>query len=185
VTQEPKPPEAPLTYAEFVAYAEAHEGRFEFDDGVIVDMGIPSDAHQDLAFALADLLNPHLRAMGCKPRLASRLVTIPGETGKPPKKERSPDVVVICDGKPRKLVCEIRSPSRGDDLGKKLAEYQAMPQFEEYLVIDSTQHWVRVYRRNESGLFEFDVDHIGGSVALRSIGYTLDIDALYRDAGVP
>jgi Uma2 family endonuclease len=83
------------------------------------------------------------------------------------------------------MVCEIRSPSRSDDLGKKLAEYQAMPQFEEYLVIDSTQHWVRVYRRNESGLFEFDVDHIGGSVALRSIGYTLDIDALYRDAGVP
>ena len=60
-----------------------------------------------------------------------------------------------------------------------------MPEFEEYLVIDSTQRWVRVYRRNEAGRFDFDIDRIGGSVALLSIGYTLDIDALYRDAGVP
>ena len=77
------------------------------------------------------------------------------------------------------------SPNRGDDLGKKLTEYQAMPEFEEYLVIDSTQHWVRVYRRDAEGLFVVDADHIAGSVRLASIGYTLDIDALYRDAGVP
>lgn len=181
--QEPKPPQAPLTYAEFVAYAEAHEGRFEFDDGVIVDMGIPSDAHQDLAFALAEMLSPQLRLMGCKPRLASRLVTLLAEKGKP-KKERSPDAVVICDGKPRKLVCEILSVNRGADLGKKRDEYEAMPEFEEYLVIDSITHWVRVYRRNAEGLFRSD-DQIGESVRLESIGYTLDIDALYRDAGLP
>jgi len=90
---------------------------------------------------------------------------------------------VVCDGKPAKLVCEVLSPTRGDDLGKKLAEYQAMPQFEEYLVVDSTQHWVRAYRRNSSGLFEFDTDHIGDSVRLASIGYTLDVDALYQAAG--
>ena len=60
-----------------------------------------------------------------------------------------------------------------------------MPEFEEYLVIDSTQHWVRVDRRNTEGLFVVDADHIAGSVRLASIGYTLDIDALYRDAGVP
>jgi Uma2 family endonuclease len=183
--QEPKPPDAtPLTYAEFIAYAEAHEGRFEFDDGLIVDMGIPSDAHQDLTFALAGFINRHLRAMGCKPRLASRLVTISGEIGKPPKKERSPDALVICDGKPRKMVCEILSLNRGEDLGKKREEYEAMPEFEEYLVIDSITHWVRVYRRGTEGLFRSD-DHIGGSVRLDSIDYTLDIDALYREAGIP
>ena len=181
--QEPKPPEAPLTYAEFVAYAEAHEGRFEFDDGVIVDMGIPSDAHQDLSGTLLKTLDPHLGTLGCKVRLASRLVTIHGERGKPPEQERSPDAVVICDGKPHKLVCEILSLNRGADLGKKRDEYEAMREFEEYLVIDSITHWVRVYRRNAEGLFQSD-DHIGGTVRLDSIAYALDIDALYRDAGV-
>ncbi len=182
--QEPKPPQAPVTYAEFVAYAEAREGRFEFDDGVIVDMGIPSDAHQDLSVSLVRMCDQHLREMGCKLRLASRLITIPGEKGGPPKKERSPDALVICDGKPRKMVCEILSLNRGEDLGKKREEYEAMPEFEEYLVIDSITHWVRVYRRDAEGLFRSD-DHIGGSVRLDSIGYPLDIDALYRDAGVP
>jgi len=182
--QEPKPPAAPLTYAEFLAYAESREGQFEFDDGTIVDMRIASDEHQDLSLALAEALHPHLRTLGCKVRLASRLITVRGETDGPPKRERSPDLVVICEGKPRRLVCEIRSPNRGDDLGKKLTEYQAMPEFEEYLVIDSTQHWVRVYRRDAEGLFVVDADRIAGSVRLASIGYTLDIDALYRDAGV-
>jgi hypothetical protein len=59
-----------------------------------------------------------------------------------------------------------------------------MPEFTEYLAIDSTQHWVRVYRRDAEGLFVVDADHIGGSVRLASIGYDLDIDALYANAGV-
>jgi Uma2 family endonuclease len=182
--QEPTPPQAPLTYADFVAYAEAHEGRFEFDDGEIVDMGIPSDAHQDLSVSLVRTLDQHLREMGCKLRLASRLITIPGEKGEPPKKERSPDALVICDGKPRTMVCEILSLDRGEDLGRKRDEYEAMPEFGEYLVIDSITHWVRVYRRDTDGLFRSG-DHIGGSVRLDAIGYALDIDALYRDAGIP
>ena len=182
--QESKPPKATLRYAEFVAYAQTHEGRFEFAGGVIVDMGIPSDAHQDLSAALLETLNPHLRNFGCKLRLASRLVTIHGENLEPPKQERSPDALVICDGKPRKMVCEILSLNRGDDLGKKCEEYETLPEFEEYLVIDSITHWVRVYRRGSEGLFQSD-DQIGGSVRLDSIGYTLDIDALYRDAGIP
>ncbi len=182
--RESKPPEEPLTYAEFVAYAEAHEGGVEFDDGVIVDMGIRNDAHQDLAAAVLEMLNPHLRTLGCKLRLASRLVTIPGEKGEPPKKERSPDALVICEGKPSKMVCEILSLNRGEDLGKKRDEYDAMLQFEEYLVIDSITHWVCVYRRGIGGLFRSD-DHIGGSVRLDSSGCMLDIDALSRDGGVP
>ena len=177
------PTERKATFEEFEAYAEARDGRFEFDDGAILDMGIPSDAHADLSLALAKALDPHLRARGCKVRLAGRLVTVRGE--RVPKKERSPDAVVICDGKPRKLVCEILSPNRGDDLGKKRAEYEAMREFDEYLVIDSLARWVRVYWRNDEDVFVYDVDHIAGSVALRSIEFVLDIDALYREAGVP
>ncbi len=165
-----------LTYAEFRAYAEAHEGRFEFVDGRAVAMANPSDAHQDLASALLEALNPHLRSLGCRVRLAGTLWT--GEN------ERVPDGLAICDGQPRKLVCEILSPNRGDDLTRKLAEYQAMPAFEEYLVLDSTRRWVRVYRRGTEGLFVFNADHLGGTVPLASIAYTLDIDALYDAAGV-
>jgi Uma2 family endonuclease len=173
------PASKPLTYAEFVAYAQAHEGRFEYVDGQVVDMGIPTDAHQDLAFTLATMLSDHLKRVGCKVRIAGRL-----RTGKKEgSADRSPDLLVISDGKPRKLVVEILSQIRGDDLTSKLAEYQAMNEFEEYLVLDSTHRWVRVYRRND-GLFVFDADHIGGTVHLSSIDFSLDIDALYDDSGI-
>jgi Uma2 family endonuclease len=175
-----EPTPKPLTYEEFLAYAESHEGRFEYVDGQVVDMGIPSDAHQDLAGRLLEMLNPHLRPSGCKVRLAGRLRT--GKHGRFP--ERSPDLMVICDGKPRKLVCEIMSPNRGDDLGPKLTEYRAMAEFQEYLVVDSTRRWVRLHRRTETGDFAYDVDRIAGLVHLHSVDFTLDIDALYDEAGV-
>jgi Uma2 family endonuclease len=75
------------------------------------------------------------------------------------------------------------SPNRGDDLGEKLTEYRGMPEFEEYLLIDSVKRFVRVYRRSADGGFNYDLDLIAGSVRLHSISYTLDIDALYRDSG--
>jgi Uma2 family endonuclease len=180
---EPEPCTRPVTYAEFIAYAATHEGRLEFDMGLILNMGILSDAHQDLCGALFALLDPHLRSNGYKLRLATNLVTIPGKSGDPPIRERSPDALVIWNGKPAKLVCEILSLDRGDDLGKKREEYEAMPEFEEYLVIDSVTHWVRIYRRHDNGLFRSD-NYITGSVRLESIDYMLDIDALYRIADI-
>ncbi len=176
---EPMKPAQELTYAQFLAYAEAHEGRFEYVDGHAVDMGIPSDEHQDLCLTLAEMLNPHLRLSDCKVRLSGRL-----RTGASIKlSDRSPDLVVVCDRKPMKLVCEVMSQNRGDDLGKKLTEYRAMPEFEEYLVIDSTQRWVRVYHRTADSGFDYDIDRIAGAVHLASIGFTLDIDELYSRSG--
>ena len=167
----------PLSYAAFEAYAELHDGRFEFVDGQAVAMGTPSDAHQDLAFVLGKRIDEHLVGSPCRVRLAGRLRT--GEN------ERCPDLFVVCDGKPRRLVCEILSPNRGDDLTSKLTEYRAMHEFSEYLVLDSTRPWVRVYRRSPDGRFDYDCDRIGGFALLASIGYTLDIDALYREASTP
>jgi Uma2 family endonuclease len=176
--QEPKPPEAPLTYAEFLAYAETHEGRFEFVDGQIVDMGIAGNPHQRVVKHLTNAIDAALTGTGCEALPTPAVWTLAGT------RQRSPDVVVFCDDKPRKLVCEVMSPNRGEDLGDKRDEYEAMEEFQEYLVVDSVTHWVRVYRRKTNGRFTY-VDHIGGTVRLDSIGYTLDIDALYRAAGIP
>jgi Uma2 family endonuclease len=182
--QHPDMPEALLTYAEFVAYAEAHEGRFEYVDGVAVplyDMGIPSDTHQRLVRSITFAVHAHVSASFSN---ACEAIPSPAVWTLANKRQRAPDVVVYCNGKPAKLVCEVLSPNRGDDLGKKLTEYRGMPEFEEYLVVDSTQRWVRVYRRTAAGGFDYDVDLIAGSVRLHSIEYTLDIDALYNGSGV-
>jgi Uma2 family endonuclease len=73
---------------------------------------------------------------------------------------------------------------KGDDVTDKFMEYPSMPSIEEYIIIDSTRHWVRRCRRDSEGKFVADFDHIGGSVRLASIDYTLDIDAMYAMARV-
>ncbi len=82
------------------------------------------------------------------------------------------------------FIAEIFSPNRGDDLGLKFIEYQAIPSIEAYLVIDSTRRWAILFHRNAEGKFQADRDYTGGLISLHSINYALDLDALYNEAGI-
>ncbi len=185
--QQPDDGAGPLTYQQFLDYAAARDGRFEYVEGHAVAMGIPSNAHQDLALALATAFSIHLRGQSCKVRLGARLLTAKNN-------ERAPDVIVTCDARDLrnsdepnrypKLIVEILSPNRGDDLTEKVDEYRALATVEEYAIVNSRKRWVRLHRKNADGLFVVDADHIGGTVRLASIGFTLDIDALYDEVGV-
>jgi Uma2 family endonuclease len=175
------------TYEEFLEYVSSREGRFEYVDGYVLDMGTPSNEHQELSLLLAIALHSHLRGSGCKVRQACPLWTN--------DRERSPDILVTCDSEDLalgnrlnrrpKLIIEILSPNIGDDLELKLDEYEGIPSVEEYVVIDSTKRAVRRWYRNASGKFEFDPYYISGSVFFASVGFNLDIDALYREVGIP
>jgi Uma2 family endonuclease len=109
-------------------------------------------------------------------------------------RERSPDLLVTChesdlvrDARPNrfpKLVIEILSPNPGDDLETQLDEYESVASIEEYVVIDSTKRAVRRWYRNAAGKFEFDPYDLSGLVRFESVGYSLDIDALYDEAGI-
>jgi Uma2 family endonuclease len=83
-----------------------------------------------------------------------------------------------------KLIVEVLSPNEGDDLKAKLDEYEALESVEEYIVIDSTKRFVRRWYKNANGKFQFDPYYISGLVRFSSIGYTLDIDALYDEVGI-
>jgi Uma2 family endonuclease len=187
---EDKNPESTITYAQFLDFVAKKEGRYEYVDGRAVAMGTPSDEHQDIALILGGALREHLRGQPCKVRLAAALWTRIRDVGR----ERSPDVMVTCDEadlvkgtrlkrKP-KFIVEILSPNEGDDLKDKLDEYEAIATVEEYVVIDSTKRSVRRWYKNAVGKFEFDPYYISGLVRFASVGYTLDIDALYDEVGI-
>jgi Uma2 family endonuclease len=171
-----------VSYADFLAYAEAHDGTFEFVDGHVLDMGIPSDAHQTLVLAIGAELRAALAGTRCSAIINPRLRTRP-------RRERSPDVLVRCAPaagslyEPR-VVIEILSPNRGDDQSAKITEYQALLSIAEYVMIDSTRRWARRYVRNERGMFDYATDIIGGVVILEAIDCALDLDRLYEEAGV-
>jgi Uma2 family endonuclease len=183
-------PEAPLTYQQFLDYVAGKEGRYEYVDGRAVAMGTPSNEHQDISLILGSALRDHLRGQRCKVRQAAPLWTI----GREVDRERSPDIMVTCHeadlavgvrlNRGPKLIVEILSPNVGDDLERKLDEYEAITTVEEYVVIDSTKRSVRRWYKNAAGKFEFDPYYISGLVRFSSVGYTLDIDALYNEVGI-
>jgi len=173
-----------LTYEQFLEFVADKEERYEFVDGHAVAMGIPSDEHQLLAQNLANRLAGHLAGKPCKVPLSAQLWT---------GRDRAPDVMVVSTRtaasnetgtRAPEFIAEILSPNRGDDLGLKLIEYQAIPSIEAYLVIDSTKHWAILFHRNAEGKFQADRDYTEGLISLNSLNYTLDLDALYHEAGI-
>ncbi len=178
---------AKLTYAEFIDFVKNKDEAYEFVDGTAVRMESPSNEHSRLSTVLLFLIFPHVAPTGCDTHGGKDLWT--------GNRTRRPDVVVTCDERDTgpnhphalhfpKLIIEIVSENKGDDFTDKFMEYQNMPSIEEYVMIDSTRHWVRRYRRDGEGRFVADIDQISGSVYIASIGYTLDIDAMYFAARV-
>lgn len=155
-----------VTYADFIAYAESHAGKFEFVDGHLQPQGC--DVLLDTTLGLSDLRDD----------------------------ERAPDLMVTCDSadladdesrrvRRPTLVIEILSESTAaDDLGTKLLEYQAIPSIREYLVVDSRKRWAILYIRDAQELFVAPRDFIAGHITLASIDYELNLDALYERARI-
>jgi Uma2 family endonuclease len=173
-------PAGPLTYEEFRAYIADKEGRFEFVGGRVVAMGNPSDVHQAIVARLVIWLDAYLSGT---PWVVLPSIAIKTQSQQNEARERVPDVVVKCAGAP-KVVIEVLSPNRGDDLESKAVEYAGVASIAEYVLIDSTKRWALQYRRNAQGRFELAADYIGGVMKLESIGYELDLGALYTFVGV-
>jgi Uma2 family endonuclease len=178
-----------VSYAEFLAYAESHDGKCEFVGGQIVAQARPTKRHQRLASALLIELAAHVRARGCDV-LPDAALALRDDS----QDERAPDLLVTCDPEdladeePRIVRCpcvviEILSPSTAYvDLKEKLRDYKAIGSVREYLICDSQSRWVRLYRY-DNGVFVAN-DFIGGIVYLASLDFNLDIDALYERARI-
>ena len=122
------------TYADFIAYAESHAGKFEFVNSQINSQVKPTKPHQRLSLALGNLLTSHLQ-----PQRWDVLLDTTLGLSDVRDEERAPDLMVTCDSAdlsddesrrvPRPtLMVEILSESTAaDDLDTKLLEYQAIP----------------------------------------------------------
>jgi Uma2 family endonuclease len=173
-----------MSLEEFLAWESAQETKHEFADGASIALAGASRAHGTIALNLAALVRPAIRGTGCQAYLADMKVVPPA------KSVRYPDLVMTCDQRDfsdeqitrfPKLIVEILSPATESvDRGTKFKEYRRIPTLLEYVLIDSTNGSVELYRR-VGAAWRLDEYGPGETFRLESIPLDVRVSSLYED----
>ncbi|MEG3835711.1 Uma2 family endonuclease [Microcoleus sp. MON2_D6] len=174
-----------MTAAEYLEWEAKQELRHEYIDGEIVAMTGGSLPHNDIALNLYRALYPHFRERGCRVNVSDAKVQ-----ARKNSRYFYPDLVVSCDPddlksrefiqKP-KVIVEVLSPGTANyDRTKKLKYYRQIPSLQEYVLVDSEEIVVEVYRRGEGKMWLYYEYEAGEAISLESIEFECAIELLYE-----
>lgn len=185
------PAEKRVSYAEYVALAEASEVKLEYVQGSIVAMAGGTLEHARLCMAVGAALTTALRGRPCvvlssdarvRIRAADR-ATYPDVSVACGKLERDPDDALSLVN-PMVLV-EVTSPSSEEgDRTEKFSDYRRLSSLQEYVVVHGRSRCIEVYRR-EGRRWVMDEYGPGEHARLESLDVALDVDAVYLDPLAP
>ena len=174
-----------MTAEEYLEWEAKQELRHEYIDGEILAMTGGTLPHNNIALNFYRALYPHLRQRGCQANVSDAKV-------KPSQLSRYfyPDLVVTCDSddlKARdfiqnpKIIVEVLSPGTETyDRTKKFKYYRQIPTLQEYVLVDSEEITVEVYRRGEGKMWLYYEYEAGEIIALESIEFECAIELLYE-----
>ncbi len=161
--------------------------KHEYFQGQIIAMAGASKAHVIITGNLSALLVNHLRGTECisyatdmKVRLLELNIFYYS------------DLAVTCHEADRisnedfivhpKLIVEVLSNStEAFDRGDKFANYKAIAEFEEYILIHQKQILVERFQRKSNNLWLPKIYQAGDIIEFASIGFSCDISALYEN----
>ncbi len=184
-----------VSYAEYVALAEASDVKLEYIQGTVVAMSGGTITHARLCMAVGAALSNALRGRPCVVLSADARVRI-----RAADRATYPDVSVAC-GKvvtdpddPLSLVSptvlvEVTSPSsEKSDTGETFADYRRLPSLREYVVVYQDRACIEVHRR-DGRRWILEEYGPGERARLESLDVSLDVDGIYLDplaaAGAP
>lgn len=174
-----------MTPEEYLEWEAKQELRHEYIDGEILAMTGGTIPHNNIALNFYRALYPHLRQRGCQANVSDAKV-------KPSQSSRYfyPDLVVTCDPQDLqsrdfiqspKIIVEVLSPSTANyDRTKKFKYYRQIPSLQEYVLVDSEEIIVEVYRRGEGKMWLYYEYEAGEAIALESIEFECAIELLYE-----
>lgn len=170
-----------MTLAEFLAWDDGSDRRYELVDSFPLMMAPTTEAHGELAAALAIQIGTRLQP-SCRV-ISEAGIVIPDRTDT----YYIADLAVTCV--PREagrrmvaepvLIVEVLSPSTSQvDRWRKVADYRALPSVQEILVAFSDERRIEVQRRCEDG---WRVEDLIGQAGLTLACCTspIPLDALY------
>ena len=174
-----------MTREEFFTWAEAQEGRYEFDGFQPVAMTGGTNNHGFIADNLRATLKARLRGGSCRTigNDGGRIETIGG-------KIRYPEATITCARVPGHtrlvpdpvVVFEVLSPStRREDQTVKLDEYQALRSIQRYVLIDQTRILVTVHTRQVDGSWATASLREGAVLDLPEVGIAVPLADVYDE----
>lgn len=184
------PASSPLrfaTAADFHAWYQRQEGRYEWVDGLAVAMAGPSPRHCGIEANLVTDLNIVLRGRGreCSALPAGQMISVRDGRG-----YRHADTTIVCGERqfdrqgalinPTVLIEVLSRSTEGDDRSDKWDEYRRIPSLRDYLLVG--QRHMRVdhfQRQGDLWLSLPSYTEIGQMITLTD-GVSLPIGAIYE-----
>jgi Uma2 family endonuclease len=175
----------PMTVAEFLAWDDGTDTRYELVNGEIVAMNPPGGPHRTIASNTNAFLFNTLRARRpCRPEQEAG-IKITEHTW------RQADIAVTCQpASPGHmvdplLIVEVLSPgNKAVDRTEKLDEYKGLLSVLEIWLIDSERRWSQVWKREADGEWA-GRDYVGSAAFESDVLRTLvPLDELYADSGL-
>ena len=177
----------PMTLAEFLAWEEQQELRYEFDGFEPVAMTGGTLAHDQITFNLRTALAARLAGGPCRPFGPNAKIIVDGRA-------RYPDVVVVC--RPVSLntsvvedpviVFEVLSEGTSQtDLIDKNHEYRATPSIQRYVILQQTHQSAIVFVRRTDGWLSEIVSGSNAILDLPEIDVSVPLHEVYANAGLP
>ncbi len=173
----------PMTQDEFFAWAQAQDGRYEFDGLQPVAMTGGSRTHARISGNILVELHNRLRGNACEPLNGDAGIQTIGEA------VRYPDCVVSCapDHDRDRLVStpvivfEVVSPSSiREDRILKPDEYALVPSIKRYVIVEQAVVGLTVLWRESDEPWRFQTLKAGDTLALPEIGAEIPVDRLYE-----
>jgi Uma2 family endonuclease len=174
-----------ITVADYLAGEAESPVKHEYVDGEIFAMGGASDAHVTICLNLAAMLRAHLRGGPCRVYITDMKLRVEQANA-----FFYPDVFVTCAAadaaesdfkRAPTVVIEVLSKStEAYDRGDKFARYRLLDSLQEYVLIDSRQRAIEVFRRHDEGwLLQPVADD--GSLPLQTLEFSCGMDEVYED----
>ncbi|WP_017325746.1 Uma2 family endonuclease [Synechococcus sp. PCC 7336] len=175
-----------MTFAEYLAWEAEQELKYEYVDGQVYAMTGGTLAHSAIAARLCAAIINRIAGKPCQVFSPDAKVCI-SELGPC----FYPDVSVSCDRRDLSanqflqhpcLIVEILSPStEAYDRGKKFAQYRRIETLQEYVLVSSEAIAVEVYRRANSGKWEYIPYGPEDKLQLNSLDLNIPVADLYEN----
>ncbi|MGD0530561.1 MAG: Uma2 family endonuclease, partial [Polyangiaceae bacterium] len=180
------------TFAEYVRLEAESTVRHEYVAGRIYAMAGGTPEHSALKVGVILGLGRAVEGSRCRVYDSDLRIRVP-RTGLC----TYPDASVVCgpcevDPEDKNtvtnpvLLVEVTSASTEEyDRGEKFDHFREIPSLAEYVLVSHRERASEVRRREASGSLTASIAHAGERVELRSVGCTIDVDALYAGAEEP